>query len=612
MEFMLGCNYWASNAGAEMWKNWEPKVVEKDLKILAEHGVTHLRVFPNWRDFQPVVPIISAGNVISEYRLEDENFDCNPYYLSEKMLAEFDDFCDMCDKYSLKLVVGLLTGWMSGRTYVPSVLAGKNLFTDTTALLFEQKFIKGFLERFKNRSCICAWDLGNECNCMSRAQNREIAENWTSIISNTIRANDNTRPIISGMHGLGFGNDTWTIADQGKYTDILTTHPYPLWVQHADKDRVTTYRTTMHATSQNKLYSDIGGKPCLMEEIGTMGPMVCSDENAAKFFKCNLYSSYINGAVGIMWWCANEQVRLTTVPYTTNMCEVELGMIYADGTPKPVLKELKDFSETIKKINIKLPQPEDDAVCILTKGQDQGGIAYMAYCLAKQVGINLKFVYANQKLPDAKVYMLPSINGVHVMPKENYEKLREKVAHGAKLYISNNDGFLSEFRSLTGLKIVDSSKGFEGGSVNFGEEIIEFSRNKTFQLESDGAEIIATGENKTPEIAKNKFGKGEVFYVNFPLENMLLNESNAFDKNCYKIYENFFESEIKSKAVVTKNPKIALTLHNANDKTYCAVINHSDQEQKLDLIFNGKTLDQIILGDGEVLKPFETAIFTIK
>ena len=54
MEFILGCNYWASNAGADMWRDFDKEAIDKDLDALSSHGVTHMRVFPNWRDFQPV------------------------------------------------------------------------------------------------------------------------------------------------------------------------------------------------------------------------------------------------------------------------------------------------------------------------------------------------------------------------------------------------------------------------------------------------------------------------------------------------------------------------------------------------------------------------------
>ena len=33
MQFILGCNYWASNAGTEMWVNWNEEAIEKEKKL---------------------------------------------------------------------------------------------------------------------------------------------------------------------------------------------------------------------------------------------------------------------------------------------------------------------------------------------------------------------------------------------------------------------------------------------------------------------------------------------------------------------------------------------------------------------------------------------------
>ena len=83
MEFILGCNYWASNAGTEMWQNFEPDTIKKDLAVLSEHGIKYLRVFPVWRDFQPVTPLIGAQGRISEYAQNGKEPE-NKYYLFGK------------------------------------------------------------------------------------------------------------------------------------------------------------------------------------------------------------------------------------------------------------------------------------------------------------------------------------------------------------------------------------------------------------------------------------------------------------------------------------------------------------------------------------------------
>lgn len=66
-EFMAGCNYWASNAGTEMWRNRGEETVDEDFRKLSQYDVKCLRVFPNWRNFQPIVPLMGGG---ASYRIQ--------------------------------------------------------------------------------------------------------------------------------------------------------------------------------------------------------------------------------------------------------------------------------------------------------------------------------------------------------------------------------------------------------------------------------------------------------------------------------------------------------------------------------------------------------------
>lgn len=281
-DFLIGVNYWASHAGADMWRNWDENVIERDLQFLSAHGVRVLRVFPNWRDFQPVEPMFRASHELRTYCMKDDAAPDNAYYLDEDMLNRFEALCRIAEKYHIVLIVGLITGWMSGRLYIPVALNGENLFTSSVALYFEQLFIKGFVSRFRSLHSIIAWDLGNECNCMDVASSREAAYSWTSMVVNAIKAVDPTRPVVSGMHSLEL-NGVWNIQDQGALTDILTTHPYPFWVEHCQKTPLTHFRTLLHATAQTQYYQTVGHKPCLVEELGSMGPMNLSEERAADF-----------------------------------------------------------------------------------------------------------------------------------------------------------------------------------------------------------------------------------------------------------------------------------------------------------------------------------------
>ena len=607
MNFILGCNYWASHAGTEMWRKWDESIVRSDLEQLAAHGVSHLRVFPNWRDFQPVKPSYGCLGALVEYVMEDDKYFDNPYYLDSTMVARFGRFCEIAAECGCKLIVGLVTGWMSGRLFIPSALYGKDLFRDPTALILQQKYCKGLVTALKDYPSILAWDLGNECNCMCEADSRDTAANWTAIISNAIRAVDSSRPIVSGMHSINL-DGPWTIMDQAEHTDILTTHPYPHWVPCCEENRIGSIRTLLHATAESVYYKTVGGKPCLVEEIGTMGPMICDDETAGNFLRVNLFSNWANGQAGVMWWCAHEQSELNTAPYTWNMCERELGMLTWELHPKPVLLEMKKFSEFLKSLPYELPQSRTDGVCILSKNQEHWPIAYMTYVLAKQAGVSITFCDAKSSIPDAPYYLLPSINA-RVMNKEQYDTLKEKVRAGARLYISNNFGFLTEFSQFTGLHIKDSENARENGEMEFEGSTLAFTRQRRFVIEAVEAEVIACDNLGMPCFTVQQYGKGEVYYLNFPLEKMLSGMKDGFETEYFRIYRRFFRNALAQRTVVSENPYVGVTEHPAEDGVYAVLVNYSGKAQHSGLrLGKGCRVARADYGNPEKLAPYEAAV----
>ena len=607
-EFILGTNYWASHAGTDMWKDWQVEVVEKDLSVLRCHGIKYLRVFPNWRDFQPVVPAYGGGHSLKELPMEGDARPENPFYLSEKMLERFHTFCGIAEKEGLKLIVGLITGWMSGRLFVPPALYEKNLYTDPLALYLQQLYIKGFVTSMKEEKSICAWDLGNECNCMDKAEKREEACCWTSVIVNAVKASDPGRPVISGMHSLELSG-IWNIQDQGEMTDMLTTHPYPYWVEHCHRAPITDFRVLLHGTAQTQYYAGIGKKPCLVEEIGTMGPMVCDEEREAKFFKVNLWSNWANGAAGVMWWCAHDQSLLTAPPYDWNMCERELGMLDVSMNPKGVLRELDLFQKSLAELSLELPRRKADGVCILSQGQDHWGIAYMAYLLGKQAGLTLDFAWCEQELPDSGFYFLPSVC-MPAMSKRSYDRLKEKVSQGTVLYISSDDGFFTEFETFAGLRVEEASQAASEGEACWDGRKLPYSRTYTRKLSLSGAEQIFSDESGRPLFTVNRYGKGKVYYLNFPLEKALLEEEDGFEKEYYRIYQKAAEDLLRGRGIQKENPWVGMTVHSGEKEDFIVLINYTSEEQKPGLKTAGIP-GAVLYGDPERLEPFGAAVMKL-
>ena len=609
--FLLGCNYWASNAGTEMWRQFDPQAIAADLQALREGGLTVLRVFPIWRDFQPLVPLMTAGGGVVEYRLEGDRPAENPYGLDPEMLARFDWFCDLCDRAGMKLIVGLVTGWMSGRLFLPQALYGRNLLTDPAALLLEQKLIYGFIGAFRHRKTVLAWDIGNECACMAPVSDRMAAENWTCTMAGAVRAADSTRPVISGIHMLEPDNAAvWSIAGQAQWNDVLVCHPYPYWSRIAEKDAVASYRTALHTAYMARVYADIGGKPCLTEEIGTMGPMICSDARSADFLRCGLLTSWAAGSLGLLWWCASDQTALRSAPYRWNMCELELGLLRRDGSPKPVLAEYRKFAAFLEQAP-RLSPARRDAVCLLTQQQDALVVGFMAECLARQADLNLRFAFAADPLPEAEVYLMPSVTNHWIMPGDCYDRLRERIRAGATLYLSNDCGILSEFEDLTGLRVEDSVNMPETDAITLNGTELPLRRKRLCIVTpvDPALTVLARDRRGIPSVTSHPYGKGTVLYVNFPAEAMLLDQPDAFAGNTFLLYR-LLDKARQGRRVTTEKRWVSLTEHPEDGGCWCVAVNLSDRPQNPVLhLADGWRVDELRRGDLACLPPYDGAVF---
>ena len=151
--FYTGCNYWASNAGMYMWRRWDPKAVEKDIAELSRNGVNIMRVFPLWPDFQPLTRLLGGGGTDRGLAQNDGPLQ-NAAGVDEEMMRRFRFMCDVAQKHDVKLVVGLVTGWMSGRLFVPPAFEAKNVLLDAEVMTWQTRFVRHFVREMKDHPAI--------------------------------------------------------------------------------------------------------------------------------------------------------------------------------------------------------------------------------------------------------------------------------------------------------------------------------------------------------------------------------------------------------------------------------------------------------------------------
>lgn len=530
--FFVGCNYWASHAGMFMWSDWDEQMVEDDLRRLAEARVTTLRVFPLWSDFQPLKLHMGGGGQPREVRIGEtpRSFDeVGNAGVDPVMLERFGRFCELADKYGLKLIVGLITGWMSGRLFVPQLLEGRNVLTDPVAIRWEVLFVRLMVRRFRDCPAIAAWDLGNECNCLGPVNSPEQAYVWASTISMAIRCEDDVHPIVSGMHGLS-PDGMWRMQDQKDFLDVLCTHPYPIFTPHCDTDPLNQMKSALHATAESLYYGGIGQRQCFAEETGVLGPMVVSDEYAADYIRAALMSLMAHDCRGMLWWCGFEQTALTRTPYDWNGVERELGLFYLDKSKKPVLEAITAFSKFVESLPFaRLPERTTDAVCILTRGQDTWAAAYGAFILARQAKLDLTFAWADGPIPEAKAYLLPSLRGDTPMNRSVQELLLHRVQAGAKLYLSLDGALLSPFSAYSGVRVLTRAHDPQRAEVSFAGKTLRLSREFRLHCESVGAEVLARTQEGEIAFTRNALGAGEIYALLFPMEQQMACEPGMTD-----------------------------------------------------------------------------------
>ena len=593
--FFTGCNYWASNAGTAMWHEFDAAVIEDDMRRLEEAGVRVMRMFPLWSDFQPLRMHCDGGNSGKELRLGEE-----PLPFTEEgragvdpvMADRFAQFCALAEKHNIRLLVGLVTGWMSGRTFAPEAFLGRKLLTDPLVIRWQVRFVRYMVRRFHTAPAIAAWDLGNECNCMQGGISQDEAFAWTNQIVSAIRREDTAHPILSGMHGL-HPDGTWTPEDQGDALDVLCTHPYPLFTPYCDTDPINEMKSILHATAESVLYADLGGKPCFVEEAGTLGPMIAEESVAASYLRASMFSAWAHDLRGYVWWCANEQSHLEHTPYDWCAVERELGLFRADGTPKPVCDAMRDFTAYVDNFPEKtLPPYLSDAVCVLTEGQDTWAAAYGSYLLGKQAGLDLRFAWCLDQIPESRVYLLPSLSGLTSIPRRVMKELTEKVEAGAILYLSVNDALLSPFAELTGMKVVTRARQRHPAVVEIGGERCVLNSPICYQTVSVGAEVLSASEDGTPVLTAYRLGKGTVYFCAFPIEYAAAKEvgviSGADAVPYYRFYQTM-DLRNPERICVSDTPFVGVTEHIKNEnERILTVLNYTP----------GERTAQIALSDG--------------
>ena len=476
--------------------------------------------------------------------------------LDEVMLQRFEAFCKIAEKHRIRLIVCLLTGQMTFGLFVPPALEGMDLYTDPRALKWEGLFVQAFVRRMKKQSAICAWESGNETSILGPISFSETAAFWMNYINTFIRQIDPDRPVI-GVHDPALTETSvgWHIRDIAAMSDALSVHPYPMF-DRANLDEYNELRNVLDAVVRNQIIEDIGGKESFIEETGVRRATVVDEDGQAAGIRSILWNAWAGNSHAFLWWCAFDQSHLDIAPYDWPQPTLELGLFHADRAPYPAAKVMRDFRAFLKKLPFReLPVQKSDAVCISSDPE----IAKTAGILALMNGAKLKFQAPNQKLQNAPIYLLPSVNGRGELSTEAWRELRGKVYAGATLYISLQDCFLSDLPEFCGAVIGSECKKSDTASCQFDGFELELPRPSLRRMKSIGAEILASDQNGNPVFFRHRYGKGIVYTFALEMEEIISSRAGMYRSNGWMVYRILFGGKLR--LCSTQVPHLLATDH---------------------------------------------------
>jgi beta-galactosidase len=581
-KFLCGVNYWPRKTGVHMWKEWDAESIDAEFRQMAELSLNACRVFLLWEDFQP-----------------------DPYRVSEEAMAKFDELVKISKAHGVGLIPTFFTGHMSGENWDVPWRSGRDPYEDPFMLRAQTRLVREFASRYKDEDAILLWDLSNEPDIFAKPQSVDAAWLWTHLLYRELKAYDPERQVTLGIHATSlFWPGPFRIGDVSEVNDILCMHPYPLYTELCPEP-LDSLRSTYFVPFACRFTEGMGGKRVLLEEFGSTTQMA-SPEVEARFHSAALYSALANGVIGALAWCFGDFVKQTRLPYESTPYEIGFGITAKDGKVKEKGLVLSEFARTVRDARIHefLPARADAAIVIPRKYYDNldpentptrnAATLFASFILAKSAGLDVDFITCDMLATDDisryKALFVPCATRRGALNISDFTLLREFVESGGTLYCSYDGVAVDGMEEVFGISILHASvpQGSEWTVKVPGLEAPlrgplpappGLARRKHLNFS-----IAAQGTPGCREVIVNRYGKGNAIFIGFPLELCLATTPHILDEDAYyEIYSLVARTAGLDVEWKGSNPAIEVRRFTAPGRDVFVVVNHEPKEQVVNI-----------------------------
>ena len=359
--FPVGVNYWPRRKAMYWWKDFDRDEVADEFDVIAGLGMSLVRIFLLWEDFQPT-----------------------PTAVSPRALADLEIVADVAAERGLGLDVTFFTGHMSGPNWAPPWLLGgdapvpeerqvisgddldagpyRNPFVEPVALAAGELLLRAVVGRLREHPGVWAWNLGNEPDNFAIPPDAEAGPAWARRMFAVIEELDPGRHRTVGLHSPSLMSAANGLRADRMFADadFAVMHTYPIYANFGAE--ALDADTVPFATA---LTAALSGKPTMMEEFGacTAPPgsdtstwewqvggtrwrqIMLSETVLAEHLEQVLPRLVEVGSRGAMVWCfADYDEHLwDRPPCDTKLHERHFGLLRPDGSLKPHAEVLRDF-----------------------------------------------------------------------------------------------------------------------------------------------------------------------------------------------------------------------------------------------------------------------------
>lgn len=360
--FVLGVNYWPRRKAMYWWSDFDAGEVREEFAIIRDLGMTLVRVFLLWDDWQPA-----------------------PDTVDPEALANLETVLDIAAGLNLKLDITFFTGHMSGPNWAPGwmLLPGeplpprvrqlvsggrvvdsgyRNPYTDPLTLAAAELLLRTVVKRYHDHPAVGFWNLGNEPDLFAWPPNPATGRAWTARMTRLIREIDPDHPVTCGLHVDSLLRDNHLrVPDVFAEVDFAVMHGYPMYIPWARDPLDVDFVPFLCA-----LTTALSGKPTLMEEFGgcTNSPgkpsevwewtaygqprtqFMAAEQDLADYLAGVLPRLVAVGATGAMLWCFADYAPdlWDRPPCEESIHERFFGLVRPDGSLKPHAEVVRRFA----------------------------------------------------------------------------------------------------------------------------------------------------------------------------------------------------------------------------------------------------------------------------